>query len=100
LIGYIVDDKMTVAVASKKVKMSVDTGRKYYRQYLKEHSLDMPMPIRYTQEQKNELIGYIVDDKMTITAAAKKANMSRSAGHVYYCQYLKNRKRDETTLSL
>jgi hypothetical protein len=26
--------------------------------------------------------------------------MSRSAGHVYYCQYLKNRKRDETTLSL
>jgi transposase len=94
LIGYIVDDKMTLTAASKKVNMSLDTSRKYYRQYLKEHNLDMHMPIRYTQEQKGELIRYIIDDKMPILAASKKANVSLTTGYRYYQQYLKDRNPD------
>jgi transposase len=90
-IGYIVHDKMTLTAASEKVNMTEFTGRKYYRQYLKEHSLDMPMPIRYTQEQKGELIRYIIDDKMSIPKASKKANVSLTTGYKYYRQYLKDR---------
>jgi hypothetical protein len=68
--------------------MSAPTGIKYYRQYLKEHHLDYPIQKVITQEQKNELIGYIVDTKMTIKAASKKANMCETTDHRYYQQYL------------
>jgi transposase len=88
LIGYIVDNKMSINAASKKANMSAPTGIKYYRQYLKEHHLDYPIQKVITQEQKNELIGYIVDTKMTIKAASKKANMCETTDHRYYQQYL------------
>jgi hypothetical protein len=93
LIGYIVDDKMTIRSASEKANMSNKTGIKYYRQYLKYHNLDL-RPHKCTQDQINELIGYIVDDKMSILAASKKANMSNKTGRKYYHQYLKDRNID------
>jgi hypothetical protein len=71
LIRYIVNDKMTIIAASKKVNMGVDADRKYYRQFQKNHNLDIPKKF-ITQSQKSELIGCIVNDKMTIKAALKK----------------------------
>jgi transposase len=91
LIRYIVDNKMSIRAASNKENMSNESGYIYYRQYLKEHSLDVPIRKRVTQEQKSELIGYIVDDKMSINAASKKANMHQATGYNYYHRYLKNK---------
>jgi transposase len=96
-IRYIVDDKMPITAASKKANMSLRTGNKYYRQYLKDHNLDMPIPITYTQCQQNKFISYIVDSKMPIKEAAKKANVSRSTGYRYYHQYLDDQKPDAST---
>jgi transposase len=90
-IGYIVDDKMSVIAASKKANMSAPTGIKYYRQYLKDRHVDYSIRKLITQGQINELIGYIVDGKMSIRAASKKANMGFSSGYKYYQQYLKER---------
>jgi hypothetical protein len=84
VIGYIVDDKMTILDAAKKANMSGPTGGKYYRQYLRDRNIEVPIPKRYTQEQKSELIRSIVDDKMTIMEASKKANMSYKSAHKYY----------------
>jgi transposase len=92
LIGYIVDDKLNTTAASKKVNMSVVTGRRYYRQYLKDNNL-APIQKVITQEQQSELIGYIVDDKMSIKAASKKANISSTSGQKYYHRYLDAQKR-------
>jgi transposase len=97
LIGYIVDNNMSIRAASRKANMKYSTGHYYYRQYLKDHNLDVPIPKRYTQEQKSVLIGYIVDNKMTVKAASKKAHMSGSTGHKYYHQYLKDLKSNGPT---
>jgi hypothetical protein len=50
-----------------------------------------------TQEQKSELILYIVNGKMSIKAASKKATMYYNTAYKYYRQYLNNRKRDGST---
>jgi transposase len=97
LIRYIVDDKMTIKAASKKASMCLDTGRKYYRQYRKAHHLDVPIKNVITEEQKSELIRYIVDDKMSINAASKKAKISHPTGSKHYHRYLNGQKRDART---
>jgi transposase len=91
LIGYIINDKMTLEEASKKANMSIVTGRRYYRKYLKDRNLDYSIRKLITQEQISQLLGYIVDGKMSINAASKKANMHFSTGYKYYRQYLKHR---------
>jgi transposase len=93
LIRCIVDDKMSILAASKKANVSFTSAYRHYYRYLEDHNIDVPIPKRHTQEQKSELIGYIIDNKMTIKAAAKKANMSQSTGNRYYHQYLKDHKR-------
>jgi transposase len=97
LIGYIVDDNMTIAAASKKANMSSETGRRYYHQYLKDRNNGDSIQNVITQEQISELIRYIVDDKMSITAASKKANMSENTARKYYRQHLNGQKRDGST---
>jgi transposase len=94
LIGCIVDDKMSITAASKKANMSNETGRKYYHQYLKDRNIDGPIQNVITQEQISELIRYIVDDKMSIIAASKKANMSDNTARKYYRLYLKDQQGD------
>jgi transposase len=96
-IRHIVNDKMTISEASKKANMNESTGSKYYYRYLKDHNLDYSIPNGITQEQKSKLIGYIVHDKMSITAASKKANMSRPTGLKYYYLYLNAQKCDAST---
>jgi transposase len=96
-IGYIVDDKMSVIAASKKANMSAPTGIKYYRQYLKDRHVDYSIRKFITQGQINELIGYIVHDKMSIHAASKKANMPYESGYKYYRQYQNDQKRNAPT---
>jgi transposase len=48
----------------------------------------------YTQDQINELVGYIVDDKMTIKAASEKANIHFSTGYGWHRRYMKDQKHD------
>jgi hypothetical protein len=95
VIGYIVDDKMSIAAASRKANFKEDSVRKYYRQYLKDNNMEIPVSKyckRFTQEEKDELIGYIVDDKISITTASKKVNMCGATGYRYYSAYLKDQK--------
>jgi transposase len=96
LIRYIVDDKMSIAAASKKANITNTTSRKYYHQYLKDHNIDGPIQKHITQEDIEEFIGYIFHDKMTIRAASKKANMHETTGYKCYGQYLKDHNIDRS----
>jgi transposase-like protein len=97
LLRYIVDDKMNIKAASEKANVGDSSGRKYYRQYLKEHNIDDPSPKYVTQDQTNQVVGYIVDDKMSITAASKKADKNPVTGRKYHHQHLNDQKRDAPT---
>jgi molybdenum-dependent DNA-binding transcriptional regulator ModE len=88
---------MSIKAAAIKASMNYQSSYKYYHQYLKDHHLDDPIQNVITQKQKSELIGYIIDTKMSIKAAAKKANMSESTGHHYYRQHLNHQKRNGHT---
>jgi hypothetical protein len=99
LVVYIVDDKMTVKAASKKANMAENSGQKYYHQYLKDRNVDGSLKNCCTQEQINELIDYIVDDRMSIRAASKKANLTYATSHRYYRQYANDQKLDTPTRS-
>jgi hypothetical protein len=95
VISYIIDDKMTIAAASRKANICEHSAEKYYRQYLIDNNMEMPVPKNNkccAQDQIDELIRYIVDNKMSILAASKKANMSYVTSHKYYRQYLNNRR--------
>jgi transposase len=92
LIGYIIDDKMTIKAASKKANIPYSTAQRFFLRHLKEH-LDISTS-KYKQDKINELIGYIVDENMSIKAASKKANMSVETGRKYYWQYLKEHSLD------
>jgi hypothetical protein len=97
LIGYIVDDKMSIKEASKKANMTYTNSHRLYSQYRKDHHLDYPILKRYTQEQKNDVIGYVENDKMSIRAASIKANVSPAIGLIHYHRYLNDQKRDTPT---
>jgi transposase len=97
LIGYIVDNKMSMLAAAKKANMSNTTGYKYYHRYLNNEKYDVPTPKHLTQDKIDEFIDYVADDKMSIAAASKKVNMSHTSGYKYYRKYLKNQKRDVPT---
>jgi molybdenum-dependent DNA-binding transcriptional regulator ModE len=100
LIRYINSDKMTLKEASAKAKMDYDSARRYYKRYLEDPNHNIPVSIsrqHYTQDQKNEFIGYIINDKMTIKAASKKANIPYDSGYNYCQKYLNNQKRNGPT---
>ncbi|KAI8878739.1 hypothetical protein K501DRAFT_336553 [Backusella circina FSU 941] len=96
LIGYVVDDKMTMKDASRKAKMSPDSGWRYYRKYKDDPNHQIPIPRQpsteynksHKQEQIDQLIGYIINDKIGLENAAKKANMSKACAEKYYQGYL------------
>jgi hypothetical protein len=87
---------MSILAASKKAKMNYVTARYHYHKYFKQQNPDIPAPNHittykhYTQEQIKEVIGYIIDDKMSINAASRKTNISPDAGRRHYRQYLKD----------
>jgi transposase-like protein len=97
LIRCIIDDKMSIAAASKKANVSITTAYRHYYRYLEDHNIDVPIPKRYTQEQKSELVGYIIDNKMSMSAAAKKAKMGLTTAHRHYYQYLNAQRRNGPT---
>ncbi|KAI8891033.1 hypothetical protein K501DRAFT_305510 [Backusella circina FSU 941] len=88
LIGYIVDVKMSVV----RVNMTYYTGRRYYTKYLDDPNHNIPEPFicgkRYTQDQINKLIDYIIDGKLSVMAASIKANMPLLSATKYYHKYL------------
>jgi hypothetical protein len=95
LIGYLVDDKMTLVAASKKANIHSKTARKYYRQYLRDNNLDVPVQRCLTQDEIDVFIGYVVRDKMSIKRAARKANLGAGTGHKYYHIYLNSQKKND-----
>ncbi|KAI8876628.1 hypothetical protein K501DRAFT_288793 [Backusella circina FSU 941] len=99
LIGHIVDDKLSLNAASIKAKLCPKTAKKYYTQYLQdpEHKIPVPATRNYqvsygskgpTFEQVVILIRHIVDDNMSVMAAAKEAGMSVETSRRYYNRYL------------
>jgi hypothetical protein len=91
---------MTTKAASKKANVSNISGKSFYRQYLKDNNLDVFVPKRITQSQKNKLIGYIFNDKMSLIAASKRANMSHTTTHKYYHEYLNNNNIESFRISM
>jgi response regulator of citrate/malate metabolism len=92
LIGYIVDDKMSIAAASKLANVSYSTGKSYYGDFMADPKHAIPTARHLTSqsatpEKLDALIGYIIDDKMTIIAASRKANISYGSGKRHYCKY-------------
>jgi transposase len=91
LIHYIVNDKMTITAASKKANMSLPSGSKYFQHYLNSHARPTHLSHSCSKKLVAKLISSIVDDKMSVTAASKKANVSRTCAYKYYNRYLKGR---------
>jgi hypothetical protein len=92
LIRYVNDDKMTVTEASAKVNLAYNSGRHYYSKYLKDPNRNIPVPQlqqSYTQDQKNEFFNYIINDKMSIKAASRKARVNLGTAQKYYYTYFK-----------
>jgi hypothetical protein len=92
LIKHIDNDKMTVKEASSKAGINYTSAHQYYTRYLKDPNHNIPIPqLRqcYTQDQKNEFIGYIINDKMSVNAASKKAKMNLGTAQRYYHNYFK-----------
>jgi transposase len=92
LIHHIENDKMTIGDASRTVNMDEASAYRYYQMYKKDPKQRIPAPGRQpnscTYDQIKALISYIVDDKMTISAASIKANVCLSTGRKYYSKYL------------
>jgi iron-sulfur cluster repair protein YtfE (RIC family) len=92
LINYVNGGKMTMKEASAKTNITYDSCTYYYAKYLKDpnHNIPVPRPLQYyTQEKREVFIGYIVNGKMTIKAASKKAKISSSVVKAYYHKYFK-----------
>jgi hypothetical protein len=99
IIGYIVDDKLSIRAASVKAKVNMKTASKYYRRYLAdpEHKIPKPYglprvaklkPIRYFSDKEiKSFINDIVKNKMSRSAAAARANMSYHTATKYYLKY-------------
>lgn len=68
LIRPIVDENVSVLKAAVKVNMTRHTARYYHRRYLADPTHNIPSPyapLQYPQEKVDEVLGYLVDEKMT-----------------------------------
>jgi hypothetical protein len=97
LIHYIERDKMSLRDASRKADIAQQTARRYHLLYLTDPKHKIPMPRNATKrtfshEDVKKVIGYIVDDQMSISVASAKANMSEHNAGVFYNKYLENLK--------
>lgn len=100
LINYIVNHNMSVLTAAMKVEMTESTARGYYRKYLSDPDRKVPTPVQrrrrtikfHTQKQVRDLIGYIVNDNMSIKDASEKANMHEDSGIRYHAAYMDDKK--------
>jgi hypothetical protein len=102
LIRHIVNDKIGLYEASKKVQLNYTTASYYYNLYNNHPEKKIPLPLQqptgdqniYTQDQIANLIKYVVDDGVTVPVAATKANMNYSTSRYYYLKYLKDPNRN------
>ncbi|KAI8882582.1 hypothetical protein K501DRAFT_273529 [Backusella circina FSU 941] len=102
LIGYMTDGKTTILAASLKTGMCYSTARKYYKMYLNNPDHEIPIPsIRigkrcphFTQTKIHKVLGYIINDKMSIAAASRKANMSYNSVTRHYNKFENNPNRN------
>jgi transposase len=104
-IGYIENDKMTLAKAARKAKISDPTGQYYYSVYQNDAKKNIPVPlkksiaqIQHINEATQRLISYIVDDKMTLLTASIKAKVSLTTARRIYTSYLKSSNRSNRSL--
>ncbi|KAI8879571.1 hypothetical protein K501DRAFT_303233 [Backusella circina FSU 941] len=94
LVEYIDNDKMTIATASIKVNMSLDSAKRYYMRYSNDPNHHIPNPQAKsgprrscTLEQIKQVISYVTDDKLTLKHAAKLANISSTTARKYFRAY-------------
>jgi hypothetical protein len=92
--GYL-DDNMSLNAASAKANMSIYNTRKYYDIYLNDPERRIPnvkprSGKHYSQKQIQQVIRYIVDDKLSIRSAAIKSKMGVPAVRGHYMNYLKD----------
>lgn len=105
MIHHIVEDNLSINEASRRANISATSALKYYKKYVEDPEHKIPIsynganrsPKRCTQAQINALIGYIVNDKMSLATASVKADMSEVTGRIYYELYIKNRTNATTT---
>jgi transposase len=100
VISCIVDDNMSINAASKKANITPYIAGIHYQQYLKGNNTEVIVgkySKRYAQHKINQLINYVENDKMSIRAASKKANLTYTTSHRHYHQYLNDRERDTLT---
>lgn len=92
---------MSKQEAADKVGLTENSVHYYYSKYLNNPKHETPVPGKPTifahksptQEQINKLIKYIVEDKMSIMEASRKAHIHHYSARVYYKAYLKDPER-------
>jgi hypothetical protein len=94
VIGYL-DDNMSLTTASAKAKMSMYNAIKYYDAYLNDPERRIPnvkpnSGKHYSQNQIQQAIRYIVDEKLSIRSAAIKSKMGVPTVRQLYLDYLKD----------
>ncbi|KAI8890835.1 hypothetical protein K501DRAFT_265824 [Backusella circina FSU 941] len=92
LIYYIADNKREEATIKRYILRH--TGPRYFQKYLNNPNYAIPVlrgkvsRAPYTQDQRKESIRPVVDNKMSMTEASIKGNVSRGTGRKYYQLYL------------
>jgi hypothetical protein len=81
-----IENNASIKPASEMANMTVSGGSKHDRNY----SNGRVRFLHFTQEWIAQIYSYIVDDKISMEAALKKANMLLMHCKSYYTGYLNN----------
>jgi hypothetical protein len=90
---------MAIVVAVKKAGMAASTARTYYARYLYDPNREIPVPhtrsshLNCTKKQVRDVVGYLVNDNMSLATASAKAKMSIYNASEYYDAYLNDPER-------
>jgi transposase len=84
LIDFLFNDKMTLQEASLNASMTLEAGIKYYTKQLVWPGLQVPPELKgsigpYTNEQIKVLIGFVVNDKMSVEEALARVSARTDA---------------------
>jgi hypothetical protein len=92
LIHHVVYDKMPIPEAAFKTNITEKKARDYYKRYSQDPNHAIPKQLQrilrsHLQTKVEKLVGYIVNDKMSIRDACLKADMAETTARKYYLIY-------------
>jgi response regulator of citrate/malate metabolism len=95
VIGYLVNDHMSLNDACAKAKISRHNAKRYYDTYLNDPKRRIPnIKLNHgkhsSQHQIQQAIRYIVNDKLSIRSTALKLKMGESTVRSHYLNYLRD----------